>query len=119
MGVVYHANYLVWCEVARTELIRRRFVSYAEVEKSGVLLAVAEASIRYHSPARYDELVRVRAWLSRVRSRTVTFDYLIERVDDDGVGELLATASTKLIAIGRDSRPMKLPSDLMTALTNA
>ena len=52
MGVVYHANYLVWCEVGRTELIRQRFASYAEVERAGVLLAVSEASLRFHAAAR-------------------------------------------------------------------
>src|SRR5690606_491296 len=74
MGVVYHANYFVWCEIARTELSRRRFVPYSELEKRGVLLAVAEASMRYHAPARYDDDVRVRTWISEVRSRIVTFD---------------------------------------------
>ncbi len=119
MGVVYHANYFVWCEIARTELIRRHFMPYSELESRGVLLAVADASIRYHAPARYDDLIRVRSWPSEVRSRTVTFEYLIERVTENQDGERLATATTRLIALGNDSRPRKLPADLMTALTNA
>ncbi len=118
MGVVYHANYFVWCEIARTELIRRRFMPYSELEKHGVLLAVAEASMRYHAPARYDDDVRVRTWISEVRSRTVTFDYEILLADDSMPGSRLATATTRLIALGPDSRPKKLPSELLDALEN-
>jgi acyl-CoA thioester hydrolase len=119
MGVVYHANYLVWCEMGRTELIRQRFMSYAEVEKRGILLAVAEASIRYHAAARYDDLIQVECGLREVRSRTVTFDYEIRRVAATGKIERLASATTTLIALGPDSRPRKLPADLMAALAGA
>jgi len=117
MGVVYHANYFVWCEIARTELIRQTYASYALLEKQGVFLAVAEASMRYIAPARYDDLIRVRTWLSQVRSRTVTFDYLIQRGDDDANSARLATASTTLVVLGSDSRPTKLPADVLSALT--
>jgi acyl-CoA thioester hydrolase len=72
MQVVYHANYLVWCEIGRTEFIREVWGSYADVEKSGVALAVVDASLRYHAPARYDDLVRVTTTVRDVRSRTVT-----------------------------------------------
>ncbi len=118
MGVVYHANYLVWCEIARTELIRRRFASYAEVERQGVLLAVSDASIRYHSAARYDDLIRVEAWIDEVRSRTVRFGYRIGRVIDQERADRLATASTTLIALNSESRPRKLPDELIRALTD-
>ena len=119
MGVVYHANYLVWCEIGRTELIRRRGPSYAELEREGVLLAVAEASVRYHAAARYDDLIRVDCWVEEVRSRTVTFGYRIQRVGSDGALTRLATASTLLIAIDPDSRPRKLPQDLLDRLRDA
>ncbi len=118
MGVVYHANYFVWCEIARTELIRRRFVPYSELEKRGVLLAVTEASMRYHAPARYEDDVRVRTWISEVRSRTVTFEYEILLAADPVPGARLATATTRLIALGPDSRPRKLPPELLKALEN-
>ena len=84
MGVVYHANYFVWCEIARTELIRNVGATYAELEKQGVLLAVADASMRYQAPARYDDMIRAEAWLEEVRTRTVTFGYNILRVPEDG-----------------------------------
>ena len=118
MGVVYHANYLVWCEIARTDLIRERFVSYAEVERTGTLLAVADASIRYHAPARYDDLIHVEAWVEEIRSRTVRFGYWIGRPRDGGRGERLATATTTLISLGSDSRPRMLPRELIEALSD-
>ena len=59
MGVVYHANYLAWCEVGRTEFIRAAGRSYAELEADCVMLAVSEMGIRFRAPARYDDVVRV------------------------------------------------------------
>jgi acyl-CoA thioester hydrolase len=117
MGVVYHAHYFVWCEIARTELIRERFAPYAELERQGILLAVADASIRYHAAARYDDLIRVEVWVEEVRSRTITFGYKIGRIDENGDGERLATARITLIAIGRDARPRKLPTQVIGALS--
>lgn len=116
MGVVYHANYLIWCEMGRTDLIRERFASYAEVERDGVMLAVSEASLRYHAAARYDDIIRVETRVSEVRSRAVGFTYVISRVGDGGEAERLATAHTMLIALGPDSRPTKLPADLHARL---
>ena len=116
MGVVYHANYLVWCEMGRTELIRERFASYAEVERSAVALAVSDASLRFHAAARYDDLIRVETRVVEVRSRTVTFDYRVLRVPERGEPERLATASTTLIALDAASRPRRLPSDLVARL---
>ena len=118
MGVVYHANYLVWCEMARTELIRLRGQSYAELERSGVLLAVSDLSIRYHAAARYDDMIRAEAWIDQLRSRTIEFAYRILRVDDDGTTQRLASARTTLIALDTDSKPRKLPADLMRTLSS-
>src|SRR3954467_14760851 len=81
MGVVYHTNYLVWCEMGRTDFIRAQGMPYAEIERQGVGLAVAELSARYHGAARYEDLIRVRTSLAEVRSRTVTFDYEITNAD--------------------------------------
>lgn len=116
MGVVYHANYLVWCEIGRTDLIRKRHSSYAEVERAGVALAVSEASLRFHAPARYEDLVRVETRVREVRSRTVTFDYTIFRIPPDDEPQRLVTASTTLIALDPGTRPRTLPRDLVEAL---
>jgi acyl-CoA thioester hydrolase len=109
MRVVYHANYLVWCEMGRTDLIRAIGMSYADLERSGVALAVVDATLRYHYPARYDDMIRVRTTLTEVRSRSVTFDYRIENAD---TGVRLVTATTTLIPINEESRLVSLPSEL-------
>lgn len=120
MGVVYHANYLPWCEIGRTELIRRLWgTSYADLERAGTLLAVADAELRYHRPARYDDLVRVRAGLEWARSRGVRFVYHVSRVEDDGTETRLVTAATTLIAIGRDGATRTLPPELVRAFRDA
>ena len=120
MGVAYHANYLVWCEVGRTDLIRQLGMSYAEMERRGVLLAVADAQLRYHASARYDEVVRIVTRLSGVRSRMVSFEYALCRVDADGRdGDRLATASTTLVSIAPDGKPTALPADMRAMLEGA
>jgi acyl-CoA thioester hydrolase len=113
MGVVYHTNYLVWCEIGRTDFIRASGVTYAELERRGVLLAVAEANIRYHAGARYDDLVRVDTTLAAVRSRAVTFDYLITNAES---GERLASARTVLVSLDGRGRPAALPEDFRQRL---
>jgi len=115
MGIIHHANYLAWCEIGRTDLIRRLYKPYAEVEKDGVLLAVTEVGLRYHASARYDELVRVTTTLQQVRSRAVEFAYLIERVEADGSTTRLVTARTGLTPIDRSGRPRALPADVLAA----
>src|ERR1700726_3206561 len=77
MGVVYHTNYLIWCEAGRTDFIRTRGMSYAERERAGVGLAVSDLAARFHAAARYDDMIRVRTTLADVRSRGVTFEYVI------------------------------------------
>jgi len=113
MGVAYHAHYLVWCEMARTEHMRRLGVRYRDLEEGGVKLAVAEASLRYARSARYADLLRVTAWIAEVGSRKVTFHYRVERPED---GALLCTASTMLISLDRDNRPVRLPAAALTIM---
>lgn len=116
MKVVYHANYLVWCEVGRTDLIRRLGTSYGEIEKQGVSLAVVEANVRYHAPARYEDLIRVRTSLVDVRSRSVTFRYLIENADSR---MKLVTATTVLASINGEGNLVSMPLELRRSLEAA
>jgi acyl-CoA thioester hydrolase len=114
MGVVYHTNYLVWCEVGRTDFIRQRGMSYADMERSGVGLAVSELTARFHAAARYDDAVRVRTTLAEIRSRGITFDYLIT---DVATGRRLVTARTALVSIDATGRPMALPASVRALFT--
>lgn len=111
-GVVYHARYLVWLDVARTEHLRLAGMSYRDMEMSGHRLMVSELNIRYRYSARYDDPVRVRAWVRAVASRRVTFGYAVEHGDS---GQLLATASTDLLVLDQAQRLVRMP-DEVTAL---
>ena len=106
MGVVYHARYLVWLDVGRTEHLRTTGVSYRELEEMGLRLAVGEASIRFRRPARYDDPIRVRTWIRETASRRVTFGYAVEH---DTSGLLLATATTALMVLDHAFDFARLP----------
>lgn len=116
MGVVYHSEYLVWCEMGRTEYMRQLGASYAAIERTGTLLAVAEAALRYHAPARYDDIVRVETTLSEVRSRALTFDYAIFNAHE---GTRLVTARTMLVSLDKAGRSAPIPADVRAQLERA
>jgi acyl-CoA thioester hydrolase len=119
MGVVYHANYLVYMEEGRAGLMRELGVPYSELERTGTYLAVRKAELRFRAPARYDEELRVRTRIERLRSASVAFAYTIERAAD---GQLLAEGSTELACLrGQDGerRPAHLPDELRALLERA
>jgi acyl-CoA thioester hydrolase len=113
MQVVYHANYLVWCEVGRTDFMRQHGMTYAEMEKSGLALAVSEYSVRLHASARYDDVVRIATTLADVRSRQVAFEYLLTNAVS---GERLASARTSLVSIAPTGRPVAMPPGVRVLL---
>lgn len=113
MGVAYHAHYLVWCEMARTEHMRRLGVRYRDLEDRGLKLAVADAGLRYLKSARYDDLLNVTAWLSDVGSRRVVFRYVVERPED---AALLCTAHTALVCLDGGNRPTRIPADVLEVM---
>lgn len=109
MGVVYHARYLVWLDVARTELLRTTGISYRELEGLGLRLAVSDLTMRYRRPARYDDPVRVRCWIRERASRRIEFGYVVEHDETD---ELLATATTALMVLDADFAFARLPENV-------
>jgi acyl-CoA thioester hydrolase len=113
MGVVYHARYLVWLDVARCEHLRVTGLTYRELEERGLRLAVSDMALRYRRPARYDELIRVRCWVRELASRRVTFGYAVERAEG---GELLATATVSLLSLDASMSPTRLPADVLQRL---
>jgi len=114
MGVAYHARYLVWLDVARTEHLRRCGASYRDLETAGLRLAVSELAIRYRQPARFDDLLRVRCWVRDLASRRVEFGYAVEHADD---GRLLATATVALLALDTSMALTRLPAEVRRLLT--
>ena len=113
MGVVYHARYVVWLDVARTEHLRQCGMTYRDLEASGLRLAVSEVAIRYRQPARYDDPVRICCWVRELASRKVDFGYAIEHADD---GRLLATATTSLLALDSTMALTRLPDRVRDVL---
>src|SRR5258706_9839625 len=109
MGFVYHANYLIWMDMARTEHLRERGMSYKELEQQGTYLTVTDVHIRYRQPARYDDMIRVRCWVRDLASRRGIFCYARERAERDGV---LATPETSVIGLNSQQRPSRPPGDL-------
>jgi acyl-CoA thioester hydrolase len=107
MGVVYYANYLVWFEVARADLLRTLGWTYREMEHSGVSLPVIEAHCEYHRPARYDDELEIQAsgrLLSPVR---MEFTYQVRRIADNLPA---ATGRTVHAALDNTGRPCRLPA---------
>ena len=98
MGVVYHAHYLVWFELGRTELMRSLGATYGKLEEEeGISFPVISAGARYRAPARYDELLTVRTTLVEVGRARVRFDYRILREED---GKLLVEGFTEHATVG-------------------
>ena len=113
MGVVYYANYLVWFEVARTDLLRNQGWSYRAMEEAGVVLPVIEAQCHYHRPARYDEEMEIRTEARLLSPVRMEFRY---EVTVRGVPGILAAGRTVHAAVGRDGRPCRLPAQVTGAL---
>ncbi len=113
MGVVYHARYLVWLDVARTEHLRRAGLSYRELEEQGFRLAVGELNIRYRRPARYDDPLRIRCWVRDAVPRRVVFGYGVEHSE---TGALLATATTSMLVLDAAMSLSRLPSTVLRLL---
>ncbi len=107
MGVVYHANYLVWFEVGRVEFIRALGLDYAAMEREeGALIAVVEATARYKAPARYDEDLVVRTRLKSLRGSVIHFGYSVVR-ESDGVE--LCTGETVHLVVTREMKRRHMP----------
>src|SRR5690242_18548588 len=107
MGVVYYANYLVWFEVARADLLRSLGWTYREMETAGISLPVIEAHCEYVRPARYDDEIEVRTegrLLSPVR---MEFQYQVVKKEDQ---TLAASGKTVHAALDQNGRPCRLPS---------
>jgi acyl-CoA thioester hydrolase len=107
MGLVHHANYLVYFEQGRTELLRSHGLTYRHFEDQGYLLVLTRAEVRYRSPAHYDDLLTLRTRV--VRTTAVRIDHRYELLRDE---TLIAEASTTLACVDRDGRVQALPSIL-------
>lgn len=111
MGVVYHANYLPWFEIARIALFEKIGVSYRKLEEQGYLMPVLEAHLKYIAPARFDDLVRVTVTMDempRVRIR-VTYTVTLN-------GRVITTGETLHAFMDREARAVKPPPAVLDAI---
>ncbi|MGH7563726.1 MAG: acyl-CoA thioesterase, partial [Gemmatimonadota bacterium] len=110
-GIAYHAHYLIWMEVGRTEFLDALGFPYRRLEEQGLVFSVVEARCRYMQPARYHDVVEIATRVSELRSRSVVFAY---ELNAGGLG--LAVGETRLLAMGTNRRPRRIPDDLTLAL---
>jgi acyl-CoA thioester hydrolase len=106
MGIVYHAHYLVWFEIGRTEFCRAAGFPYRRMEEDGVLIPVTEAECVYRRSARYDDTLRVRTRIGEAGSRGLSFFY---EVFGEAPGRPIAEGRTRHVFTGLDGRPISIP----------
>jgi acyl-CoA thioester hydrolase len=112
MGIVYHGVYVTWFEVGRTEYCRAAGFPYRRMEDDGLLILVTRVECVYRRPARYDDRILVRAWLTELASRGVAFRY---EVEGEG-GALLADGSSRHVFADVAGKPARAPAELVEAL---
>jgi acyl-CoA thioester hydrolase len=104
MGLLHHANYLVYFEQGRTELLRSRGLAYKDLEDQGYLLVLTRVEVRYRRPARYDDMLTLRTTV--VRTTLVKIEHSYELFHE---GVLLAEGKSTLACVDREGRVQALP----------
>ncbi len=104
MGMLHHANYFTYFEIGRTELLRANGGSYRKMEQTGLFVVVVKAECRFRSPARYDDLLRLRTTVTRITHVKIEHEYKLFRGD-----ELLALANITLAVVDRDGNVCRVP----------
>jgi acyl-CoA thioester hydrolase len=113
MGIVHHASYVGYLEVARVEWLRRRGVAYASWAQRGLHLAVVDVSLKYRAPARFDDEIDVETVLVERRAASIRFDYRLVRAAD---GVLLAEGSTRLACVDAEGTLKRMHGEMADVL---
>jgi acyl-CoA thioester hydrolase len=118
MGVAYYANYFIWCEIGRVELLRQLGFEYRQMEiEHNCHLPVVEASCRYKSPARYDDLIVIETRVSGLRTSVIKFSYRFFATRPDASEPLLlAEAETVHVSVDRNLQKCPLPEPYLSAI---
>ena len=114
-GVVYYANYLKYCERARTEFLESRGIRMRQLIEEGIFFVVAEASLRYLSPGRYGDILMIETFVERAGPASITFRHEIKR---DATGEKLVDATVRLGCVNPQMKPLRLRQDIMGAVSS-
>jgi acyl-CoA thioester hydrolase len=109
MGIVYHANYVVWFEIGRTEWCRAAGLPYRAMEDAGILILVTSVQVTYRRSARYDDAIVVRTRMTELSGRGCAFGYEIR----DAEGRVLAEGSTRHVFADKSGRPRRVPEEMV------
>jgi acyl-CoA thioester hydrolase len=112
MGIVYHAHYLVWFEIGRTEWCRAAGIPYAEMERAGLFIPVTRVEASFRRRSSYDDPIRIDARMAELSGRGCTFGYEVRGPND----ELLADGSTRHIFTDPTGKPRRAPADILEPL---
>lgn len=111
MGLLHHANYLVYFEQARTDLLRQVGGNYKDLEDGGFFLVISKIEVKYRSPAYYDDLLTIRTTVTRTTPVRIEHAYQVTRPD----GTLVCEASSTLACVDRDGKLQAMPDWLSGA----
>lgn len=110
-GRVYHSNYLVWLDIARTEFLKANDIDYAQMEKNETFLVVRKASLEYLAPAYYDQIVKIIITSTKTDKIKVDINY---EILDNKMNKLLVKAYIQLITVNKNGKPIKIPENIKT-----
>lgn len=114
MGVIYYANYLVFFERGRTEFLRSLGLRYRDLEeKEGIFLPAMDSYVKYLHPGRYDDLIKVRTFISELGGAHIDFRYEITNVETN---QLIATGTSKHAVVNRQWKPTRIPANFRKLL---
>ena len=113
MGIVYYGTYSQYFEIGRSEFMREKGFTYRQFEEMGYHLVVTGIDIKYYNAATYDDLLNVRTSVSDVKSRGLTFHYMIFKD-----GTIIVEGHTKHICVDGGRKPVRIPSDVMEIFKN-
>ncbi len=115
-GIVYYANYFVWFEVGRVNYLREVGFDDRQREREGITFVIVEATCKYHAPARFDDPIRVRTWVSEVKTRSFRFAYEVHNQD---TGVLLAEGETAQVVVdGITFKPKAITAEFRQRLVS-
>ncbi|MDD5455980.1 MAG: thioesterase family protein [Candidatus Margulisbacteria bacterium] len=112
---VYHAQYLVWLDMARTEYLRSHGIDYARFEEEGYFLVVKKVEVDYHFPAQFDDLIDIV--INRIERQKIRVDFYYDIVHNSSK-KLLASAYTQLVCINKKGKPIKIPEKMISILSD-
>ncbi|MDJ0269950.1 MAG: acyl-CoA thioesterase [Aigarchaeota archaeon] len=114
LGIVYYGQYFVYFDVARLELLRELGITSDYLQRLGLHFVAAEASCRYFGSARFDELLQVKTWISKLGNSSIRYEHIIEREND---GQKLVHGFVVDVLVDADGRPVSLPAEMREKLS--